>query len=131
MALPNETLSARVMVVGKNPLVTRALTKLLELDDDISVIGEAPSVGTAPIADMRPDIIVLDEAGQSVERTQTQEYVEKIAPDSKLCLLETLRDLTVNEVLETVKHLAPAEARLRARHLHAVATPQRDALAAL
>jgi DNA-binding NarL/FixJ family response regulator len=133
MALSHESLSARVMVVGKNPLITRALTKLLELDDEIKVVGEAPSVGTAPIADLRPDIIILDESGQPVETAQTEAYIDEVAPDAKICLLDVLRDLTVSEVLETVKHLAPPDARgLRARHLHAVAVPaQRDALASL
>lgn len=122
MALSQESLSARVVVVGKNPMVTRALTKLLELDDEISVVAEAATVGTAPIAELRPDIIILDEPGQPVEDA-----------DAKICLLDALRDLTVSEVLETVKHLAPPDARaFRARHLHAVAAPpQRDALATL
>jgi DNA-binding NarL/FixJ family response regulator len=133
MALSHETISARVMVVGKNPLITRALTKLLELDEDIQVVGEAPSVGTAAIAELRPDIIILDEAGQAVESSEVEEYVDEVAPEAKICLLDVLRDLTVSEVLETVKHMAPADARgLRPRHLHAVvAPPQRDALAAL
>jgi DNA-binding NarL/FixJ family response regulator len=121
------------MLVGKNPAITRALTKLLELDDDIEVVGEAPSMGTARIAEMRPDIIVFDEAGQPAETSRAEEYVDSVAPDAKICLLNVLRDLTVNELLETVKHLAPADARgMRERHLHAVATPPpRDALAAL
>lgn len=133
MALSHESLSARVLVVGKDPLITRALTKLLELDEDIQVVGEAPSVGTAPIAELRPDIIILDEAGQPLETAQIEDHVEDVAPDTKICLLDVLRDLTVTEILETVKHLAPADARaLRQRHLHAVAAPvHRDALATL
>lgn len=133
MALSHESISARVMVVGKNPLIMRALSKLLELDEEIEVVGEAASIGTAPIAELRPDIIILDEAGQPVDTTRTEEYVDEVAPEAKICLLDVLRDLTVKEVLETVKHLAPADQRgLRPRHLHAVAVaPQRDALAAL
>ena len=109
MALSHDSISARVMVAGKNPLVTRALTKLLELDKDIQVV------------EMRPDIIILDDAGQPVE-----------AGGAKTCLLDDLRSLTVGEMLDTVKHLAPADASERPRHLHAVSVPvQRDALAAL
>jgi DNA-binding NarL/FixJ family response regulator len=133
MALSHESISARVMVVGKNPLIMRALTKLLELDEDIAVVGEAASIGAAPIAELRPDIIILDEGGQPVDTAQTEEYVDEVAPDAKICLLDVLRDLTVSEVLETVKHLAPADGRSwRPRHLRAVsAPPQRDALATL
>jgi DNA-binding NarL/FixJ family response regulator len=133
MALSPDT-AARVMVVGKDPLVTRTLTKLLELDEDIEVLAEAPSIGTAPIAELRPDIVVLDEAGQPVDTAQAQNYLDTIAPATKLCVLEALREMTVSEVLQTIKHLAPPEASQpsRTRHLHVVAnTPERDALATL
>lgn len=106
MALSTECLAARVMVAGKNPLIIRTLTKLLELDDHIEVVGEAP------------DLIIADEPGQYA------------GGDAKVCLLSELRDLTVTELLETVKHMDAAG--LRQRHLHAVTLPpQRDALATL
>lgn len=124
--------AARVMVVGKDPLVTRTLTKLLELDENIEVLAEAPSIGTAPIAEMRPDIVVLDEAGQPVDSSQTQAYLDSVAPATKLCVLDALRDLTVSEVLRTIKHLAPPETSVRSRHLHVVAgSAEREALATL
>lgn len=108
MALSTESLAARVMVVGKDPLIIRTLTKLLELDDQIEVVTDAP------------DLVIADEAGP------------QHAGDAKLCMLEELRNLTVTELLETVKHMAPPHAGLRGRHLHAVAEPpQRDALASL
>jgi NarL family two-component system response regulator LiaR len=121
------------MVVGKDPLVTRTLTKLLELDEDIEVLAEAPSIGTAPIAELRPDIVVLDEAGQPVHTGQAKDYLDMVAPATKLCILEALRDMTVSEVLQTIKHLAPPEMRPgKSRHLHVIAGVQeRDALASL
>lgn len=133
MALPQETAAARVLVVGKDPIVTRTLSKLLELDERIEVMGEAPSIGTAPIAELRPDVVILDEAGQSVETAQARTYIEEVSPDSRLCALEALRDLTVNEVLDTVRRLAPPQqvSQLN-RHLRVIATGQeRDALATL
>lgn len=109
MALSTESLAARVMVAGKNQLIIRTLTKLLELDDHIEVVAEAP------------DVIIADEPGQYA------------AGNAKVCLLDDLRDLTVTQLLETVKRIAPMDAAgLRQRHLHAVAVPvQRDALATL
>ena len=123
--------SARVMVVGKDPLVTRTLSKLLELDQDIEVLGEAPTIGTAPIAELRPGLVVLDEAGQSVPTAHARTYLAEAAPDTRLCLLETLADMTVADLLKTVKEMAPAQPHdSRHRHLHAVAAPvERDALA--
>jgi len=124
----------RVMVVGKDPLVTRTLTKLLELDEEVAVLGAAPSIGTAPITEMRPDVIILDEAGQSIQTAQAQDYLEQVAPATKLCLLEALGGMTLAEVLRSVKQLAPGGSSYLApaRHLQVVATSaERDALAAL
>lgn len=124
--------TARVMVVGKDALVTRTLARLLELDQRIEVIGEAASVGTAPISELRPDAIVLDEAGQSVETAQARDYVNEVSPSTALCVLETLRDLTVAQLLEEVRRLSPTQAMHDRTHLHVIPTPQeRDALAAL
>ncbi len=124
------------MVVGKNPLITRMITKLLELDEDISVLGVAPSIGTAPIAELHPDIIVLDEAGQPVRSTQAQDYLSQVAPGTKLCVLEALGDMTVREVLQTIKTISQPgfTGEPSGRHLQVVppaAQTERDALAAL
>ena len=132
MALSDASAGPRVIVVGKDPLVTRTLSKLLELDDGISVLGTAASIRTAPIAELRPDIIVLDQDGPQSRSAQTQEYLRQVAPTTKLCLLEALGNMTVTEVLHTIKHLAPPSADAPARHLQAVSTPgDRDALATL
>lgn len=133
MALVHETAAARVMVVGKDPVVTRTLSKLLELDERIEVLGEAPSIGTAPISELRPDVVIFDEDGQSVESAQARNYIEEVSPESRLCALETLRDLKVSEVLETVRRLAPPHpAQQMSRHLRVIPGPEeRDALATL
>jgi DNA-binding NarL/FixJ family response regulator len=129
--LPQETAAARVLVVGKDPIVTRTISKLLELDEAIDVLGEAPSVGTAPIAELRPDVVILDEDGQSVETARARTYIEEVSPQSSLCVLDALRDLTVNEVLDTVRHLAPPQPSQN-RHLRVISTAEeRDALASL
>lgn len=133
MALPQELAAARILVVGKDPVVTRTLSKLLELDERIEVLGEAPSIGTAPISDLRPDLVILDEAGQSVETAQARNYIEEVSPESRLCVLETLRDHTVSELLDTVRRLAPPQPAPHInRHLRVIATgEERDALASL
>lgn len=132
MALPQETAAARVMVVGKDPIITRTLSKLLELDEGIDVLGEAPSVGTAPISELRPDVLILDEDGQSIETAQARNYVGEVSPETSLCVLEALRDLTIAEVLQTVRHMAPPQTGQHMRHLRVVSTTEeRDALATL
>jgi DNA-binding NarL/FixJ family response regulator len=134
MALSQEAATARVLVVGKDPIVTRTLSKLLELDEGIEVLGEAPSIGTAPISELRPDVVILDEDGQSVETAKARSYIKDVSPQSNLCVLEALRDLTVSEVLATVRQLAPPQTASHHsdRHLRVVASPEeRDALASL
>lgn len=132
MALSPES-AARVMVVGKDALVTRTLTKLLELDENIEVIGEAPTIGTAPISETRPDVVILDESGQAVSTATARSYMADVAPESKLCLLEAVGEMTVTELLAAVKEMAPEPSQdLRPRHLHVVAVPtERDALSTL
>lgn len=134
MSILQETAAARVLVVGKDPIITRTLSKLLELDERIEVLGEASSVGTAPISELRPDVVIVDEDGQSVDTTAARDFISQVSPQSSLCVLETLRDLTVNEVLETVRRMgaAPGAISQSNRHLRVVTTPEeRDALASL
>jgi len=134
MSLPQESAAARVLVVGKDPIITRTIAKLLELDEGSEVLGEAPSIGTAPISELRPDVVIVDEDGQSVATAQAQQYIAEVSPESAVCVLETLRDLTVNEVLDTVRRMAPPQpaARDHNRHLRVISTlEERDALATL
>lgn len=134
MSVLQEAAAARVLVVGKDPIITRTLSKLLELDERIEVLGEASSVGTAPISELRPDVVIVDEDGQSVDTTAARDFISQVSPQSSLCVLETLRDLTVNEVLETVRRMgaAPGAISQSNRHLRVVTTPEeRDALASL
>ena len=132
MAL-SHTAVARVMVVGKDPIVTRALTKLLELDPEVHVLGEATSIGSAAIDKMRPDAVVLDETGQATETLLAQHYLGSIAPETKLFVLDAIAHMTVRDVLQTVKRITPEGSRdAQGRHLQAVATStERDALASL
>ncbi len=125
MALvPQETAAARVLVVGKDPIITRTLSKLLGLDDRIEVLGEATTVETAPIAELRPDVVIVNEDPETVTGSPDGNY--------KVCALEELRDLTVNEVLQSVRQLAFLPQIGDQRHLRAIPTPtERDALASL
>jgi DNA-binding NarL/FixJ family response regulator len=80
-------------------------------------------------------VVIVDEDGQSVDTAAARDYISEVSPQSSLCVLETLRDLTVNEVLETVRRMGPAAAAVSSmsnRHLRVVAAPEeRDALASL
>ena len=117
---PEAVAPARVFVVGKDPLVTRALTRLLQLDSAVDVLGDAPSLGRAPIADLRPDVVVLDTDGQPLDLPSTRAYLARLAPETTVATLASLRDLTVGELLDTVKGLVPTATHEQRRHLRPV-----------
>jgi DNA-binding NarL/FixJ family response regulator len=52
----------RVVIVDDHPIVREGLRKLLELEDDIEVVGEAENGRQAleMIEDLRPDVVLLD-----------------------------------------------------------------------
>lgn len=118
-AEPN-TETARVLVVGQDSTVTRALSKLLALDGDIDVVGHAPSVVAAPISELRPDVVLLDTDGLPVNLPSTEAYLERVAPGTKIALLDSLLRQTLGDVLDVIKHLAPADEPARARRLQPV-----------
>jgi len=52
----------RVLVVDDHPVVRQGLRTFLDLQDDISVVGEASDGAScvAAVADLRPDVVLLD-----------------------------------------------------------------------
>ncbi len=131
MAYLQEPALARVMVVGKDPLILRALSRLLELDEGIAVIGESPSVGTAPIAELRPEIVILDQSDQAVDAAQAEQYVAEVSPGTRVCLLEALGDLNLRDLLGAVKMLVPSFPGAARPRLRVLATGGTEALSGL
>ena len=119
-SVPESITPARVIVVGKDPLVTRALTRLLQLDSTIEVLASAPAIGMASIAELRPDVVILDTEGQPLDLPSTRAYMTRLAPETTVATLASLRDLTVGELLDTVKGLVPTTAHEQRRHLRPV-----------
>lgn len=130
MALSQEAVSARIIVVGKDVAATRTLSKLLDLDETLEVLPETEALGAAPIGEARPDVVIFDPIGQHSDAERAQAYVERISPHTKFLALDAVRHLTVAEAIETVKHLG--EAGATERRLRVVeASPERRTLAAL
>ncbi len=129
---PQVASGPRVMVVGKDPRVTKTLTNLLELDGGLSVAHRAHSVESAGLAQIRPDILILDEA-RALAQVAAAEYLERVTPATRLFVLEALRGMTVGDLLATIKDVAPGStADSRPRHLQVVAAAaERNALATL
>lgn len=109
--------ATRVYVVGADPMVTRTLSRLLDLDDHIEVLGEAATIGALPHPRASADLIVMTDA-------ISDDRLNRGAHQTKLCMLDTLRDLTLTEVIETVKRIAPRPEPLE---LQVVSPPERSA----
>lgn len=132
MTVSPEPPAARVFLIGRDEMITRTLSRLLQLDESIQVSGAAPSVGTASVAAMGAGVVILDEEDQPVETARARAYLEGAAPHASLALLDEMRDFTVGELLAAVRRLAPGERFQTQRHLQAVdVATNRDALGAL
>ncbi len=108
MALAPHTAGPRVMVVGKDPLIRRTLSKVLDLDDGIDVLDHAGSLAAAPIARLRPDVVILDQSGAQ-SHSAASAHLQRVAPGARLFALDALRDMTIAEVLKTIKQMAAAQ----------------------
>ncbi len=117
---PHSTSPARVLLVGKDPGTSRAVSKLLELDPDIEVVGDYPSVGMAPIAQIRPNVLVMDQTGGSAAVRAAKNYLHRVASSARIALLEDLRGMSVGEMIEAIKGMAPAGDAERPRHLKSI-----------
>lgn len=131
MAILHEAYPVRVLTVGKDGLATQLVARLLGLDESVEVLGEAPSIGTAPIAELRPDVVVYDESGQALDTAHVREYVERVAPGTKVCLLAELADYTVSELLSAVRLLAPMRYGPPASPSPSLVPGEREAFASL
>lgn len=119
MALSRETAAAGVYLIGKDFTLVQALQKLLELDPEVQVVGRASSIGAAALARTQPDVVLLNDVAPDSDGKVVASYVHHAAPGAAVCLLDALADLTVRELLETVKSMAGTPAN-GDRHLHAV-----------
>ncbi len=57
----------RVMVIEGQALFAKALCQVLASDTEIEVVGDSDSVANAPLRRARPDLIVLDLDGHTIE----------------------------------------------------------------
>ncbi|HEY8315203.1 MAG TPA: response regulator transcription factor [Candidatus Baltobacteraceae bacterium] len=117
---PGVASTARVFVVGKDQTVSRAISKLLELDAHIEVLGHAPTLGTVPIGRLAPDVVILDVPARAASVAETRTYLGRVAPSARVALLEELRGMNVGEMIEAVRNLAPPQTAENARHLMAI-----------
>ena len=82
-------LVASIMIVDDHPLFRKGLRQLIELEDEIEVIGEA-SNGRDAIslaAELEPDLIILDLNMQGIDGLETVKEMRKLDITSRIIML--------------------------------------------
>lgn len=87
-------MAIRVLIVDNQQLFTEALRNLLELEDDIEVVGEAHdgTAGLAMIAETRPDVAVVDLRMPGLNGIEVAQRVKASVPGVRIMILTATED---------------------------------------
>lgn len=77
----------RLYVIESQVLFGKALCQVFALDSTFQIVGDAECVRKQPIAQAKPDVILLDLEGTSNTLTDVIEECHDAAPQAKICLL--------------------------------------------
>lgn len=109
IAIPASPHRAKVQIVGRDPNLTEALARLMDLDADLVVAARTSTA--APAGSIRPDVLLY--ADDAAGAGSTLEYTRGVSPSTVVCVLDALRDLTITEFLSAVKAMAPTPRHLQ------------------
>ncbi len=83
---PPKSGRTRVVVANDHRVMGRALSSLLQREDDLLVVGEASDLGAAvrEVASQRPDVLVLDLRMPDGSGTESIERLHELSPATAL-----------------------------------------------
>ena len=115
----------RVMLVDDHALLRQGLTRLLELDEDLEVSGQA-ATGTAALAmvqDIHPDVVVLDVNLPDMTGIEVAGRIRKLCPEIRILALTIHDDVSyISEMIRAgvdgymLKDAEPAPYRCHQAH---------------
>jgi DNA-binding NarL/FixJ family response regulator len=78
-----------ILIVDDHALVREGLREMLELQEDMTVVGEAgdSASATALVAEKRPNVVLLDVEIPGEEVTTTVSRIRSLSPGSKVIIL--------------------------------------------
>lgn len=117
-------LKASILLVDDHPLLRKGLTQLIELEDDLEVVGEAANgaQGLALAQELDPDLIILDLNMQGMDGLETLRAMRAADVTSRIIMLTVsdndedvvtaisygadgylLKDMDPEQILEKIK----------------------------
>jgi two-component system response regulator DevR len=84
----------RVLIVDDHEVVREGLRSLLNRHEDISVVGEAGTVGTAveEAARLRPEVVIMDVRLPDGSGVEACREIRQVNPDTKVIMLTSYAD---------------------------------------
>jgi NarL family two-component system response regulator LiaR len=131
-----ETNAISVLIVDDHPIVRQGLRQLLEVQDDLQIVGEAEDGKTAieKIGDLLPDVVLMDLVMPGMNGVEATREIREISPHTQVVVLTShhedalvfpaikagalsylLKSSLPDEVIDAVRAAARYEARLHPR----------------
>jgi DNA-binding NarL/FixJ family response regulator len=103
LAASGEIRMIRVVLADDHPIVRDGLKKLLSLEDDIEVVGEASDghQALALVHTLRPDVVVLDLRMPNMDGLAVLSAFQNVTPKPKVIVLTASEDK--NEFVQAMK----------------------------